>query len=127
MRAALALRLVDLFGDEPAVVPVRGHSMEPLLCDGDVVRLERVTALRAGDLVVFPETNGRLVLHRLLGSYRRGGRRWLLTQGDAAPLPDVRVAPESVLFRAAVSVSATDRLRARLRYLRHALRVLLRR
>lgn len=127
MNAALAGHLGELVGEEAIALPVRGRSMEPALHEGDVVRVRRASRFRVGDVVAFPDGGGRLVLHRVLGSYRRSGRRWLLTQGDGASRPDARVAPESVVLVAMLPVSARDRLHARLRFLRHAARSLLRR
>ena len=76
---------------------VGGRSMAPRLHDDDVVIVEPLgnTGVRFGDLVLFRDTSGALVLHRVL-------RRWrghLQTGGDASIRLDPTITREQVLGR----------------------------
>ncbi len=75
-------------GGEEVWVVVRGRSMGPHW-EGARVRLGRLLWLLPGDLVVFVDEGGNLVLHRWLGAVWLPGRGVRhLTQGDAAPRED---------------------------------------
>lgn len=76
---------------------VGGRSMAPRLRDNDVVTIEPLadTSARFGELVLFRNAGGALVLHRVL-------RRWrghLQTGGDASIRLDCAIAHERVLGR----------------------------
>jgi hypothetical protein len=76
---------------------VGGRSMAPRLRDGDVVIIEPLadTAVRFGELLLFRDAGGALVLHRVL-------RRWrghLQTGGDASIRLDPAITREQVLGR----------------------------
>jgi hypothetical protein len=76
---------------------VGGRSMAPRLRDNDIVTIEPLTgtSVHFGELVLFRNAGGALVLHRVL-------RRWrghLQTGGDASIRLDRAVARERVLGR----------------------------
>jgi len=48
------------------VFSVQGNSMEPLLKEGDSVRIFNVTSLKPGDCFIF-KYNGKMIIHRLAG------------------------------------------------------------
>ncbi|MEW5736898.1 MAG: signal peptidase I [Thermodesulfobacteriota bacterium] len=92
----------ELLGAGTSVrVRVTGRSMSPFL-QGDefvTVRREPVKKMRRGDLVLFRDARGFLVLHRLMGKKRSGNRSFFTTKGDAVDLADEPVAEERVLGR----------------------------
>lgn len=45
---------------------IQGNSMEPLLKEGDSVRIFNVTSLKSGDCYIFKH-NGKMIIHRLAG------------------------------------------------------------
>ncbi|MDE5856154.1 MAG: S24/S26 family peptidase [Anaeroplasmataceae bacterium] len=45
--------------------PVHGTSMQPLLHTNDLVIIEKVSALKKGDIVFYRRSNGQFVLHRI--------------------------------------------------------------
>jgi len=76
---------------------VGGRSMAPRLRDDDIVTIEPMadTGVRFGELVLFRNAGGALVLHRVL-------RRWrghLQTGGDASIRLDRAIGRERVLGR----------------------------
>lgn len=91
----------------------RGSSMAPSLLDGDVVRVEpvRPADVRLGDALLYRDTGGRAVLHRVVGPlWPRGAGRRLLggaagagfqVRGDALPWSGERVPSGRVLGRMA--------------------------
>jgi len=76
---------------------VGGHSMAPRLRDNDVVTIEPLagTRVRFGELVLFRDAGGALVLHRVL----RLWRGHLQTRGDASIRLDPVITREQVLGR----------------------------
>lgn len=78
-------------------VRVTGRSMAPSLQGGEFVfiRREPVKKLSRGDLVLYRDSRGFLVLHRLVGK----GKKELRTRGDALGRADGPVAPSRVLGR----------------------------
>lgn len=83
------------------VLRFRGHgaSMQPLVRDGDILLVRPVDAqaVRRGDLVLFHDELGRVVVHRVIGVHAgRAGRRFTM-QGDAVSQPD-GVIPEARIF-----------------------------
>jgi hypothetical protein len=66
-------------------VRVTGRSMGSFLRDGDVVTLANParSPIRMGDVVLFGDAGGRLVLHRVVAQRFQEGRRLLQTRGDA--------------------------------------------
>lgn len=45
--------------------PIRGTSMQPLLHTDDLVKVEAVTQLKKGDIVLYRRENGQFVVHRI--------------------------------------------------------------
>lgn len=99
--------------------------MAPLLRDGDRILVRRQPRYRAGDLLVFRNSVGALVVHRLLGGRRVNRLPHFILRGDSSPSFDGLVAETDVLgrvvggqvARCAFEIPLRDRLRARLRYL----------
>lgn len=82
-------------------LPVSGISMGRAVRSGDVVTLARdVGRAGRGDLVLFRERSGTLVLHRILRVWRgsSGGTRYQ-TRGDACIRLDPVIAESQVLAR----------------------------
>ena len=65
-----SLTTAELLREEGSTfaMSVCGDCMEPVLRSGDKVTVEVCNFYRPGDIVVFRESSGRLVAHRLLGS-----------------------------------------------------------
>lgn len=114
----------DLAREAPVAVTVRGGSMAPLLADGDRVEIAPARFYWPGDVVAFRSGDG-LIIHRLLGYRRYGGRLAAVTRGDAAPRPDLPVALDQLLgrvVRPAGLVSPASRVRAAAAFLGLAVR-----
>lgn len=105
--------------DDGFRVRVKGTCMSPWLVDGSLVRVAAPRRLLPGDVLAYRDGNGRMVVHRLIGCYRRQGRWRLLLQADSARSPDPGIAGEQVLGKAIdVRVPLGYRLWAVLRFAR---------
>lgn len=82
-------------------IRVTGQSMAPSLEGGEFVHIRRepVKRLSRGDLLLFRDDRGFLVLHRLVGKAKKGGKALLKTRGDALGRADEPVEPSQVLGR----------------------------
>jgi hypothetical protein len=106
---------------EVLAIRVNGRCMQPQLQHGAVVRVRSAPRYWPGDVVVYRNRQGLLLVHRVLGYYRRRGRWQLLIQADGAPGPDQGARPEQILGRVTdVRVTIPRRFWAISRYLRHA-------
>ncbi len=115
-------QLQDIAADDGVTVRIVGDCMQPILRSGVHVQIVRTRFWWPGDVLVFRDSTGRMVAHRLLGFYRRNGRWKLLTQADSARRPDQAVYPEQVLGKAVdIPVTVVCRIRAYTRYLQFAL------
>lgn len=120
--------LAEMAAEAPIELTVRGGSMAPLLGEGDRVLVARATRYRAGDLLVFRNSVGDLVAHRLLGTRRSQGELRFVLRGDATPAADGLVPLAAILGRVVggeiprrlVAVPWHDRWRARWRFLAYA-------
>ena len=91
--------------------------MRPCLDDGEAVRILDRGALLPGDIVAYCDDDGRMVLHRLIGWYRRNGSWRLLLQADSARRPDRGIPRERALGKAVdIPVPLRHRIRATGRY-----------
>lgn len=120
--------LAGMAAEAPIELAVRGTSMAPHLREGDRVQIARATRYRAGEILVFRNSVGDLVAHRLLGTRRWEGELRFVLRGDAAPAADGLVPPGAILGRVVggdvprrlVEVPWHDRWRARWRFLAYA-------
>lgn len=120
--------LRELAASEPVSLTVNGSCMRPTLADGDRIRVRSTRCYLPGDLLAFRRSDGRLLVHRLLGYTigRRGLR--ILASGDRLSREDEPVALTQVVGRVIAighhrtSVQWVARLRAVLDYLRVTLR-----
>jgi hypothetical protein len=94
----IATALAAWTREAPLSLELRGGSMAPTLPERGRVRVAAPGHLWPGDILVVADAHGQLVAHRLLGAYRRHGRR-LVLRGDAAPSYDAPLAPEQVIGR----------------------------
>ena len=131
----VAYALREFAADEQVPLRVSGACMAPLVKSGSVVTFVRRRWYWPGDPVVVHSPDGLLLVHRLLGTYRgRSGWR-CVTQGDNAPSPDTALPWSSVVGRVGggdchaliTRVPLRHRLVACGRFLRHALRAVIRR
>lgn len=120
--------LRELAASEPVSLTVNGSCMHPTLADGDRIRVRRGRCYLPGDLLAFRRSDGRLLVHRLLGyTIGRHGLR-VLARGDRLSREDEPVALTQVVGRVIAtghhrtSVQWVARLRAVLHYLRVTLR-----
>jgi len=72
---------------------VEGRSMEPSLHVGDLVVAlpvdpRGVSCGPQGDVIIYRDSYGRLIIHRAVGCIEVGGRLLFLTKGDNVPVPD---------------------------------------
>jgi ribosomal protein S18 acetylase RimI-like enzyme len=82
----------------PLRTTARGFSMQPFICDKDVLTISPVKdmQLSLGDVVAFTQpNNGRLAIHRIIG---QTGDGWLI-RGDNCPEPDGMVTTEKIIGR----------------------------
>jgi hypothetical protein len=84
---------------DPVTVRVRGGCMEPVLGEGEEVRVIAARLYWPGDVVVFRAGDGRLLAHRLLGYRLYQGHLALVTRGDSCAVHDSPVPPGEVLGR----------------------------
>lgn len=117
--------LAEMAGEAPIELVVRGTSMAPLLAEGSRIQVARAERYRAGDLLVFKNSVGDLVAHRLLGTRRSHGELRFVLRGDATPAADGLVPLAAILGRVVggeiprrlFAVPWQDRWRARWRFL----------
>lgn len=91
--------LRDLARVDPVTVRVRGGCMEPVLTEGEEIRVLAARLYWPGDVVVFRAGDGRLLAHRLLGYRLYHGSLALVTRGDSCAVHDSPVLPGEVLGR----------------------------
>ena len=107
-------------------VRVQGTCMDSSIPDGSRVRIRQSRFPLPGDVVVVPGED-RLLVHRVIGAYRRNGAWKILTRADRGARPDMAV-PASAVIGKVVStdgrplrVPVGTRLLAFTRFLRFAL------
>ena len=68
---------------------VEGRSMEPLLHTGDLVILKKAGPddIEVGDIVVY-KSNGKYIIHRVVGVYESRGVKCFIVKGDNNVFPD---------------------------------------
>lgn len=103
--AVEALAARSLLGARlPCLLIVRTGSMRPLLPVGATVEVRPCSAseLASGQVACIDQGDGPLLLHRYVGTFERGGRRWHLTRGDRCGGLDPPVASSRLLGRVEV-------------------------
>lgn len=122
--------LRSLAMDAPVRVRVNGDCMAPLVQHGAEVDVGHPGRWYwPGDVVVLLSPDRGLLLHRIIGAYRRRGAWMFLTQGDTADRPDRAVDSTLILGRACgggcsailVDIPGRHRFRALSRFVRFAL------
>jgi signal peptidase I len=84
---------------ETNIIPVSGHSMRPLLQDGDAVRIAHgLDGIGRGDIIVFRQ-HGGLVVHRVVRIDDSMSPTVFVTKGDNVRHLDAPVSAEHVLGR----------------------------
>lgn len=117
--------LASMAAESPIELVVRGTSMAPLLREGVRVQIARAARYHPGEILVFRNSVGDLVAHRLLGTRRSRGELRFVLRGDAAPAADGLVPLAAIVGRVVggevprrlVEVPWRDRWRARWRFL----------
>ena len=90
-------RLIGALTDEPMPVTIRGDCMVPLLNDGDRVMIKHSRFYMPGDILVYCNSSGDLISHRMLGYYIWKGKWRLLIKADNVLQPDRGVTSKHVL------------------------------
>jgi phage repressor protein C with HTH and peptisase S24 domain len=104
---------------------VAGNCMSDVLPPGSRIEICRTRTLLPGDVVVIP-TGDTLVVHRVIGRYRRNHVAKVLTQADNATRPDMAVPLSAVVGRVVsvdghpLKITPRSRLRAFGRFLAFA-------
>lgn len=128
-RVAAAELLAEAARAGEAELVARGASMGSALPDGARLRVESRRRYRAGDVLVFLNTTGQLVAHRMLGRMPGPGGWRFVMRGDRAPAADGLVPPARVIGRLVGGdadprlwrVPPRDRVRAWVGFLRYLL------
>jgi signal peptidase I len=97
-------RLISEFLNEGFTVRIiaSGTSMYPAIRPGDIIDIVPVGG--TGDLikpgeVIALNRDDDMVVHRFIGYFERGGRRWVFTRGDSVLRADEPVPAEAVAGR----------------------------
>ena len=93
----------------------RGASMRPLVRDGDVLFVEPVDAsgISVGDVVLCRDSNGRVLVHRVIRRSKDRSNTRFLIHGDQVSRPDGWFTADQVLGR--VSSFERDRVHVDMR------------
>ncbi len=94
--------------------------MQPALQDGQRVSVMRSSVYFPGEIIVFEDTFGQVLAHRLLGAFLRGGCIHFLTQADNAPGVDTPICKEQIIGKIRQPVSLGKRMASIGRFVRHA-------
>ena len=119
-RKTIDTALQSLALDGALTIRVAGECMVPLLEDGAMVSVRKQKRYWPGDVLIKRESDGRLVAHRLLGCYRKGGETRFVTRADNISKADAAVKGAMIIGRVSggdcaevvISVPALSRLRA---------------
>lgn len=76
--------LRELAAEQPLAVRVTGDCMSPLAHDGDIVKVSRARFYWPGDVIAFRHSDGRLLMHRLIGYWPTAGGLGIITQADSS-------------------------------------------
>lgn len=96
--------------------------MEPLIQEGQMLRVVPAARYRAGDVVATIGLDGRVYAHRLLGSLSWRGRRLYLTQADRGTRPDAATPHILGLIDCGATPTSRVRWRSRARFAQTLLR-----
>lgn len=79
----------------------QGGSMRPFIYEGDLLEMQSVqdSCLRVGDVVMIPDQNGGLVVHRINLIKENADDLMIQTQGDANLIPDAQIPIKKVIAR----------------------------
>jgi len=110
MKGAFTLRdfYVELLAEGKTLrVPAFGHSMWPLMRDGNILEVAPADSaeIKAGDVIVFKDSGGRFVAHRLMGRVTVGGKKKFLAGRDFGLKPDAPISEADIAGKV-VSVEA---------------------
>ena len=92
-----------LLGFTPSVIA--SGSMTPTLNPGDIVIIISVPpqTIKIGDIIQY-YTADMMVIHRVTDTYTAGGKRWLITKGDANTEPDDPVNQDQVIGKSVFTI-----------------------
>jgi signal peptidase I len=96
-----AARLRNLLSTLQQVnITVTGSSMHPFIRSGERITLRKIESpltIDRGDIILFVNSTGRLLLHRVIGSPPGTEKTTLQTKGDNQPGPDDAISPDTVI------------------------------
>lgn len=77
----------------------KGWSMRPFIRDGDFIVVSPVenSTIKRGDVVLYSAAGDKVMVHRLIGKYKRKGRTAVLIKGDATLSPPEKIDIQNVL------------------------------
>jgi hypothetical protein len=111
-----------LKGVNELTLNVSGDCMQTVLAEGTSIKVARAKCYWPGDVVVFPNA-GQLMVHRVIGLYRRNNKIKVLTQADRGLHPDKAVLLSEIVGKVITTdellyrVTLVDRLWSVLRFL----------
>ncbi len=114
--------------DKTLRLNVRGDCMRDVIANGACIHIKK-SCYWPGDIIVFVASE-RIVMHRLIGAYWRGGRLKLLTQADHGRFPDPALTGDRIIGKVIsvddqpLPIPPAQRLYALLRFLGFILRKL---
>lgn len=77
----------------------KGWSMHPFVQDRDFITVSPVenSSIKIGDVVFYSTTEDKIIVHRVIGKYRKDGRVTMLIKGDATSGPSEKVDVQNIL------------------------------
>ncbi len=90
---------IILDGGYHASLPTIGSSMFPVIRTGDRITIEAVSGKPSiGDIIVF-QSNGQMICHRLVKTFKKDGVQYYQTRGDAFFKRDMPITYEHIIGR----------------------------
>ena len=71
--------------------------MKPIVQRGDIILSTWPMDLSAGQIVVYCNLNGKLIIHRIMETYKDGDVFYYLTKGDAEKEADPPISQEQII------------------------------
>jgi signal peptidase I len=76
-----------------------GGSMYPFIRSGEAIRIKSAkdSGVRYADIILYCDKEGKVMIHRIMGVRRTGGKFGFLVKGDSAARPDGVIRADEVI------------------------------